>query len=223
MMDPSHATDFTTYQQDAADDVDVRQHRWRYRGVARASKNGRMTWLFKHPSPWDYMFFMNKALNRDLGWFWYYWLFTTESVDGSIDNVTTSGANTTVTVKQAGQMPSPVVLQVKFAAKGAAMKPMKNAVMQDSVTATVTYPVDVWFAGSRTFVANLNFGGRKIERVLLDPGCRFPDHDTSDNVWPREAAPAAGAPAVPCINRQTFPTTAPVAGGGRGGRGGQLR
>ena len=30
------------------------------------------------------MFFMNNALGRDLGWFWYYWLFTTESVDGSI-------------------------------------------------------------------------------------------------------------------------------------------
>ena len=34
--------------------------------------------MFKHPSPWDYMFFMNNALNKDLGWFWYYWLFTTE-------------------------------------------------------------------------------------------------------------------------------------------------
>ena len=40
--------------------------------------------MFKHPSPWDYMFFMNRALGQDLGWFWYYWLFTTESVDGSI-------------------------------------------------------------------------------------------------------------------------------------------
>ena len=40
--------------------------------------------MFKHPSPWDYMFFMNNALKQDLGWFWYYWLFTTERVDGSI-------------------------------------------------------------------------------------------------------------------------------------------
>ena len=42
-------------------------------------------WRFKHPSPWDYAFFMSNALqHRDLGWFWNYWLFTTESVDGSI-------------------------------------------------------------------------------------------------------------------------------------------
>ena len=50
--------------------------------VQRAHREWANAWLFKHPSPWDYMFFMNKALGRDLGWFWYYWLFTTESVDG---------------------------------------------------------------------------------------------------------------------------------------------
>ena len=33
------------------------------------------------------MFFMNRALGRDLGWFWYDWLFTTESVDGRISAV----------------------------------------------------------------------------------------------------------------------------------------
>ncbi len=43
-------------------------------------------WRFKHPSPWDYAFFMDNALHRDLGWFWYSWLFTTEAVDGSIED-----------------------------------------------------------------------------------------------------------------------------------------
>ncbi|MDQ6612874.1 MAG: hypothetical protein M3Y64_10605 [Gemmatimonadota bacterium] len=129
---------------------------------------------------------MNRALKRDLGWFWYYWLFTTESVDGSIASVSTSAAKTAVVVKQAGQMPSPVVLLVKFAPTGARIVPMKNAVMTDSTTAIVTYPAEVWFAGSRTFTADLTFGGRKIEHVLLDPGCRFPDHDFGDNLWPRE-------------------------------------
>ena len=132
------------------------------------------------------MFFMNKALNRDLGWFWNAWLFTTERVDGSITSVLTKGSRTTVTVRQDGQMPSPVVLRVRFAPAGAQIKSMPNAVMQDSVTAIVTYPVDVWFAGKRTFDAVLNFGNRPIEQVLFDPGCRFPDRDPSDNVWPRD-------------------------------------
>jgi peptidase M1-like protein len=161
--------------------------------VQRAHREWAQTWMFKHPSPWDYMFFMSHALKRDLGWFWYYWLFTTESVDGSIQNSRTAAGKTTVTVRQDGQMPSPVVLEVKFAPGSQVIRPLKNAVMKDSLTAIVTYPVDVWFAGSKTFDAVLDFGSRPIQRIRLDPSCRFPDHDPSDNFWPRSAAPAEPA------------------------------
>jgi len=166
--------------------------------VWRAHSEYAKAWLFKHPAPWDYAFFMSNALKRDLGWFWYYWLYTTESVDGSIAGVKTAGAKTTVTVRQDGQMPSPVVLKVRFAPTGAKLKPMKNAVMTDSVTAVVTWPVDVWFGGSRTFSAVLDFGPRPIEKITLDPSCRFPDRDVTDNMWPRQpAAPPAAAAAGP--------------------------
>jgi len=176
--------------------------------VWKAMSDYAKTWRFRHPSPWDYAFFMSNALKdkqKELGWFWYYWLFTTESVDGSISGMTTAGGKTTVTVRQDGQMPSPVVLKVQFAPKGPAIKPMPNSKMVDSATAIVSWPVDVWFGGSRTFKAELNFGPRKIVRVKLDPGCRFPDRDPSDNAWPRDSVVAA-----------------PVGGraGGGGGRGG---
>jgi hypothetical protein len=152
--------------------------------VWRAHSAYARTWRFKHPTPWDYAFFMSNALHRDLGWFWYYWLWTTESVDGSIQNVTTHGAHTVVTVRQDGEMPSPVVLDVDFAPGGPAITPMKNGVMVDSTTAEVTFPVDVWFGGSRTFDADLHFGRRRITKITLDPHGRFPDHNPRDNVWP---------------------------------------
>jgi len=155
-------------------------------------------WRFKHPSPWDYANFMSIALHQDLGWFWNYWLFTTESVDGSIQNVRTSGGRTVVTVRQNGQMPSPVVLKVELSPSSSVIKPSRTVRSEngtfeftewlDANTAIVTYPVDVWFAGSRTFVAGLEFGGRTISRITLDPHGRFPDKDASDNVWPRAAA-----------------------------------
>jgi hypothetical protein len=161
--------------------------------VQRAMSEYTKAWAFKHPSPWDYIFFMNNALKQDLNWFWNYWLWTTESVDGSIANVTTTGGKTTVTVRQAGQMPSPVVLRVQFGAGNDAIKTMPNAKMTDATTAVVTWPVDVWFNGSRTFQAVLDFGPRPITRITLDPGCRFPDRDASDNVWPKAGgADAAG-------------------------------
>ena len=150
-------------------------------------------WRFKHPSPWDYMFYMNNALHQDLGWFWYYWLFTTDATDGSIQNVRTTGSHTLVTVRQDGQMPSPVVLKVEFAHGGPTIRPMSNSRIAGD-TAFVTYPVDVWFGGSKTFTADLNFGARKIDRITLDPFCRFPDDEASDNVWPRSAAPRVAPP-----------------------------
>jgi hypothetical protein len=158
--------------------------------VTRAVSNYAKTWRFKHPSPWDFMFAMNREFQTDLGWFWYYWLFTTESSDGSIASVTNSSGKTYVTVKQDGEMPAPVILQVEFAADGPALNPMPNAVIAGN-TATVTWPVDVWFNGSRTFVAELNFGSRKIERITYDPERRFPDSNPADNSWPAAAAPTS--------------------------------
>jgi hypothetical protein len=152
--------------------------------VWRAVSGYARAWRFKHPTPWDFAFYVQNALGRDLGWFWYYWLFTTESVDGSIAKVTTSGARTTVTVRQDGGMPSPVVLEVKLAPGGPAPR-VPNARVVDANTLVVTWPVDVWFDGRRTFDAVLDLGGRAVQRVTLDPGGRFPDRDPSDNVWPR--------------------------------------
>jgi hypothetical protein len=152
--------------------------------VTRAMSEYAHAWRGRHPSPWDFMFGMNRSLGRDLGWFWYYWRFTTETVDGSIQNVVSRSGTTRVTVRQDGEMPSPVVLRVEFAASGPAIRPMKNAVIEGN-TAIVTWPVDVWFSGSRSFIATLPFGPRKIERITLDPAGRFPDRNPSDNVWPR--------------------------------------
>lgn len=156
--------------------------------VQRAHREWATAWMFKHPSPWDYVFFMSNALKNhasELGWFWNYWLFITESVDGSIAGVVTNGGRTTVTVKEAGQMPSPVVLKVQFAPTGPAIRPMKNAVMTDSATAIVTWPVDVWFGGSKTYKAVLDFGDRAIDAITFDPMRRFPDRNPGDNTWTR--------------------------------------
>ncbi|GAB1344562.1 M1 family metallopeptidase [Gemmatimonas sp.] len=153
--------------------------------VQRAHREFGNAWMYKHPSPWDWMFSMQRSLGRDLGWFWNAWLFGTESVDQRIVSATSQGIRTRVIVAQDGQMPAPIVLDVKFAATGGAIRLMKNAVMLDATTARVTVPVEVWFDGRRQHAVDLVFGGRKIEKLTLDPQGRFPDRVTTDNVWPR--------------------------------------
>ena len=177
--------------------------------VWRAMSEYAHAWRFKHPSPWDYAFFMDRALHRDLGWFWYSWLFTTDAVNGSIQGVVKRGPATVVTVRQDGEMPSPVILQVQFAPTGPRIHPMRNSTMTDSTTAVVTYPVDVWFNGSRTFNADLTFGARKIEKVVLDPHCRFPDRDPTDNVWPRDSTLVPGTMAGMFGPAQCYPHKQP--------------
>jgi len=142
-------------------------------------------WAFKHPSPWDFVFFMSRELDMDLGWFWYYWLWTTESVDAAIESVQRGADETTVVVHQAGQMPSPVVLRVTFQDPDQPHKPMSNAVRQPDGSLLVTWPVDVWFDGRRSFDAKLAYATNDIAKITLDPGGRFPDRDKRDNTWPR--------------------------------------
>jgi hypothetical protein len=160
--------------------------------VQHAMSEYTKAWAFKHPSPWDFMAFMDTALGQDLRWFWYEWLWTEDSVDGSIAKVTTSGSQAIVTIRQDGQMPSPVVLKLEFAASGPAIKPMPNAKMLDDTHALVTWPVDVWFSGTRTFDAKLDFGRRGIKTITLDPLSRFPDRNPADNVWSKPAPTSTG-------------------------------
>ncbi len=80
-------------------------------------------------------------------------------------------------------MPSPVVLQLRFSSDAPAAESMSNAERIDAHTLVITYPVDVWFGGSKTFEAVLPFGAGMIESITLDPYGRFPDRDPSDNVW----------------------------------------
>lgn len=142
-------------------------------------------WAYKHPSPWDFMFFMNHQLGENLEWFWYYWLFTTETVEGSIQDVSSEGEVTTVTIRQDGAMPSPIVLKVEFESEGPAIKPISNGKMIDATTMEVTWPVTVWFDGDRTFEAKMDLGDRKIKTITLDPYRRFPDKNIEDNTWIR--------------------------------------
>ena len=153
--------------------------------VQRAIREYTEAWAFKHPSPWDFAFSMSHSLDRDLGWFWYYWLWTTESVDGSIENVTAKGTQMIVSIKQAGQMPAPVVLKIEFVPDGPAPKKLTNAEFLDDGSALIKWPVDAWFGGHRTLEARFDFGERKVSRITLDPDARFPDENKKDNVWPR--------------------------------------
>ena len=75
-------------------------------------------------------------------------------------------------------MPAPIVLDVSVRGEAAPRR--------------VTVPVDVWFDGRRTYEVGIDTRLSGIERIVLDPGCRSPDRDSNDNVWPRSGPPPCG-------------------------------
>ena len=106
-------------------------------------------------------------------------------MDGSIQKVEGVGEQTVITIHQAGQMPSPVVLDVVFADREQNVRQIANGKLLDDGVQRLTWPVDVWFGGARTFEIRLDCRVEQIERLTLDPRGRFPDADKSDNTWPR--------------------------------------
>ena len=156
------------------------------------------TWKFKHPSPWDLTAFVSNAVEQDLGWFWYYWLFTQDGVDGSIVRVEPGPQGGSVTVRQDGEMPSPIVLAVQCSPGGGPARLSGPGYVLDDSTVVVTRPVDVWYPGAREVTVDLDIGC-EVGRVTWDPARRFPDQDACDNVWP---------PARDPILVSTWPPTA---------------
>lgn len=127
-------------------------------------------WQWKHPSPWDFYFFMNRRLGYNLDWFWHQWMFTTGTVDQGIASVTVEAGRTRVTVSDRGEMAMPVILGVEYT---------------DGTIDTILRPVDMWFGGARTATIDVPGGGRGIRRLMIDPENRFQDLRRADNVWPR--------------------------------------
>ena len=96
------------------------------------------------------------------------------------------GVETVVTIKQSGQMPSPVVLDVLLSGREQGGIYIPDAALLTDGTQRLTYGAQVWFGGSNTFDVVLPCSIDRIERLTLDPRGRFPDSDKSDNVWPRK-------------------------------------
>jgi hypothetical protein len=139
--------------------------------VGRAFAEYARAWKHKHPTPYDFFFSMNHSLKRNLDWFWYEWFFTTYTTDQSIESITTSGSDAILTVRDKGDLVSPVIAALTFA---------------DGSKGTVVLGAERWFNGTRALTERIPLNGRTIKSVVLDPENRFQDLDRSDNTWPRQ-------------------------------------
>jgi hypothetical protein len=127
-------------------------------------------WAYKHPTPADFFRSIEDGVGEDLSWFWRSWFYTTEVLDQAVDSVATvadsSGSSSNVHLRNAGQMPMPVELEL---------------VMDDGTKEQLRLPVEVWYGGS-TYTATVP-GPKKVVGVTIDPKSHYPDIRRENNRW----------------------------------------
>jgi hypothetical protein len=136
--------------------------------VIRAFSDYAKSWKYKHPTPYDFFFSMNKSLGKNFDWFWHQWFFTTYTVDQSIRTAAIAGDNLELTVDDRGDMAMPVIVGVEWT---------------NGNRNVITYPADIWFSGSRSVTMKIPLEGRTVKSITIDPENRFQDLDRSNNVW----------------------------------------
>ena len=136
--------------------------------VARAFAEYAKAWKYKHPTPYDFFFSMNKSLRKNLDWFWYQWFFTTHTTDQSIQSARIEGDHIELTVRDKSDLAMPVIVGIDWA---------------NGDRNVAQYPADIWFGGSRTFTARIPLAGKTIKTLTLDPENRFQDLDRTNNIW----------------------------------------
>ena len=141
--------------------------------VGRALAQYAREWKYKHPTPYDFFFSMNRSLGKNLDWFWYQWFFTTATLDQSIASVAVQGGDLVLTVRDKGEMAMPVILWLDFA---------------DGTNETIMLGADEWLGGMKTITHRVPLRGRMLKSASLDPENRFQDLDRDNNVWVAAAA-----------------------------------
>ncbi|MGH7528545.1 MAG: M1 family metallopeptidase [Gemmatimonadales bacterium] len=127
-------------------------------------------WSYRHPTPADFFRTMEDGLGEDLSWFWRSWFYRTDQLDQAVDSVALSdsaGVMSRIYLRNAGQMPMPVELEL---------------LMDDGSIQRLGLPVEVWFGGDR-YTAIVP-GPRKVNGATIDPEGSYPDVRRENNRWP---------------------------------------
>ena len=72
------------------------------------------TWRFKHPNPDDFVKVAEKVSGMQLDWYKQFWVYTTKTINYSIDSLWSEGSKTNIRIKRLGDMPMPVDVEVTY-------------------------------------------------------------------------------------------------------------
>lgn len=120
-------------------------------------------WKYKHPTPYDFFFSINKTTGKNLNWFWKSWFFDQGYPSLGLNDIGIKKERKVEVVKK-GHFPVPVVVEVVFT---------------DGTSEQITKTAEVWKNGEKSVVLSIG-GTKEIEKITLGSP-KIPDVDNSDN------------------------------------------
>jgi aminopeptidase N len=140
------------------------------------------TWKFKHPNANDVIRVFEKQSNLELDWFKEYFVYTTKTIDYSVESV----VGTTVKLSKEGLMPMPLDVLVTYKDGSTELfyipidlmrgeKPAENAKQKRSILKDWT-----WVNPTYEFQAR-----GEVKSVVIDASMRMADVDRENNVFPK--------------------------------------
>ena len=145
-------------------------------------------WVFKHPTPNDFIRVAEKVSGLELDWYLLDFMYTNGTIDYAVKEVVTEETKSSITLERIGLVPMPIDITVEFD-DGSSMnyyiplqmmrgeKPAANGenriVLGDWAWAYPTY----------TFEIN---AGKSISKVVIDPSKLMADVDGKNNEYSKE-------------------------------------
>ena len=142
-------------------------------------------WRFKHPNAQDFINVAEKVSHMKLDWYKEYWIYSTKTIDYSIDSLWEENGKTNIRIKDIGLMPMPVDLRLTFkdGTKETHYVPLdlmygEKPAENDSIPRKM---YEAWHWTSPTYTIQTNRPLTDITVAEIDPSQRMADIDRKNN------------------------------------------
>ena len=150
--------------------------------VEKTLKRYYQDWKFKHPTPNDFIRVAEKVSGAQLSWYLNDWTKTTNTIDYAIQEVTSEGNNTKITLERNGLMPMPIDIEVTYT---------NGEVKQFYIPLTMMYwqkpnageVLSDWPWAYPTKTIELLTGKENISKIEIDPSQKMADVNRDNNVY----------------------------------------
>ncbi|HVZ95814.1 MAG TPA: M1 family metallopeptidase [Chitinophagaceae bacterium] len=142
-------------------------------------------WRFKHPNASDFVKVAQDVSGIQLDWYKEYWIYTTKTIDYSIDSLWQENGTSYIRLRRIGQMPMPVDLELTFRDSTKELHYIPLDLMfgdKPAENAETRIVHQEWNWTNPTYTVEVKHPLTDIIKVEIDPTKRMADVDPRNDV-----------------------------------------